>query len=1752
MSPQIGARGNPVSFNFMADGTTAKGLALILDDSIDTLYEAIGNQNKVRSFYNNLYDPSNRGMTTIDTHAVAAALLLPLSSSSPAVYDNFSSFDNKASGNKGTYPIYQEAYERAAAIVGVLPREMQSITWEMVRVFFEPRIKPGKPAEEKAVREDPRHAEVWGAYDRGEITAEEARKRVIKTSIGSKIYDIWTEHDEGKITAEEARAKIVDVVGPPSPLAWAESPFDKTVGWTYDRSGIQLYPHLKRATLKPTISFRIDPPAGSALSREFELLSPEQQAQVSQRVAQSVLFELGGILKTHASEVRATYGADTSGQFRSLSIQLEPGAPVMEAAAIIARVFNQDSVSVLSDTNEAGLTKRRALRIDVNWDAEDSVRSDIWEKVLSKVSRDETGAAPRKRIEKVLTSTTSLVSTFDPADEATVKAEVSELIKGVPGSHELSFDDAYAGDVGQMILEGEPYAGQVDKQGGIRREVRADAALSDAVRALSARANEEFARAIRESASTEPRSYSAEFERYGLSGKRGRHSAQLKAGRVVRGLGRGVVRGGVRNFGDVGLRLKEAWGADECMREFYALNGMDAPTLLELENSKENAQAFADAITAAKKGNASGAAVYVYPVEEYQKMKLFLTADRRAGVAVKPSGDIVSVFNNKAGRGVVHTLLEVAVANGGTMLDCFDTVLPKFYAAHGFRAVARQVWNDEYKPDGWDYEAFKAFNNGRPDVVYMALDPNYFGSYGAQDGTFVTEYDDAVAMQKDAAYAFQGQPNPDVLLQIETPLPGPGERAQTAEQASRYDPFLAVEVAPDPNDAQAVANWEELNAKGKQSVTDKVLPKVLDLIARATGAKFGGHQNQLGGWHGGINPSKAIPVLEGNPLVLAGVVAKVLRQESVMVLSDTEVKGMSKSSVLRIRFTDELNEKQFEERATDLYKNVLDKIIDEENPTVKDKDGNDVPNRLVEGMSATGGVIFSTVKSDDVEKILAGFQKALNGMPYDERVEFFFEDGYSAFPGPITQEEENGKIAYKGRGSEGVPASRYSDFLRAEADKEISDAIAEAKRKPENLRSSDSGAEGQTLKQINIRPEQLPPDVAPQDRLVVLHETTIEKLLKSLKLGGLPMPSLGITKWLRPYSGFGDIALIGTAGMIDPASGTDVYSADAYTVRFPGLEKEVDKDVIHKLVTDITKTAAPYGHSLSEAWLMANLGHKIFGNSDIIDVLEKSPAAQVAFLLEEDVDIAPVEFEPRGGRSHAPGLFRSEAFRKLCEEWLELESPSRKDYLRIGKALNAAARKLPLGAWDGASDFVRLLWLVSDEQPKYLTQFAGLVLGREEVVKSPQFTAQVLNKVKIEEAFSDNEGEFRSWAKRKTKGWLGNPMLRLGGKLVPVTLENVLKAMLLERGRNREAGSQGFSNSEIIAAGARQFESMDEIRANRGQVDDSIESYEKIQAVEKAIDNYERVVTGGAWANGVAARKALVEAAKVKKPTERRLRTALEKAGFDVTQEMLDAGMAAINEVKHAVTMYFEAKPPRAVGFDEFVGAVVPEGTSEEVINALKGYGLEIETYGWKLNAFDRAVKDLSARMQEKRGDVLFQKARQGDENIAGSYNPKTNTLRLTANANPSTFAHEMGHWFLEQSCAAARLPTCSKSFVADLEAMLRSMGVDGLAGWEAADWATRERIHEQWAAHVETYLSEGRAPNAESKPFLRRLAQMIRDFYRAWKTGTDTATRARYRMQFGEEMPDLSPEVRRARPHDRGRGRRARGGKEARPLGPL
>lgn len=79
--------------------------------------------------------------------------------------------------------------------------------------------------------------------------------------------------------------------------------------------------------------------------------------------------------------------------------------------------------------------------------------------------------------------------------------------------------------------------------------------------------------------------------------------------------------------------------------------------------------------------------------------------------------------------------------------------------------------------------------------------------------------------------------------------------------------------------------------------------------------------------------------------------------------------------------------------------------------------------------------------------------------------------------------------------------------------------------------------------------------------LAAVHTLSAEKFLAAVELGGMPMPSVAVTRLDRPYEwgSAGNINLIGKPEMVDPRKGADVYSADAWAGTMPLVERRPKK-----------------------------------------------------------------------------------------------------------------------------------------------------------------------------------------------------------------------------------------------------------------------------------------------------------------------------------------------------------------------------------------------------------------------------------------------------------------------------------------------------------------------------------------------------------------------------------------------------------------
>ena len=191
------------------------------------------------------------------------------------------------------------------------------------------------------------------------------------------------------------------------------------------------------------------------------------------------------------------------------------------------------------------------------------------------------------------------------------------------------------------------------------------------------------------------------------------------------------------------------------------------PGMLKELTGADAAKVFHDAVRAAKEASPKGAAVTLKDIGDYAQegAKLLVTKDKKAGVAVMPDGDVVSVFKHPDApyTGAGPALAASATKAGGTKLDAFDTVLPDMYGKAGYQEVSRLPFDPRFAPEGWNTADFAQFpgktpniptrmkdfrigGEGEPDIVGMVANPP-----GRVSGVQTRTFDDLQTLQRLAA-----------------------------------------------------------------------------------------------------------------------------------------------------------------------------------------------------------------------------------------------------------------------------------------------------------------------------------------------------------------------------------------------------------------------------------------------------------------------------------------------------------------------------------------------------------------------------------------------------------------------------------------------------------------------------------------------------------------------------------------------------------------------------------------------------------------------------------------------------------------------------------------------------------------------------------------------------------------------------------------------------------------------------------------
>lgn len=682
------------------------------------------------------------------------------------------------------------------------------------------------------------------------------------------------------------------------------------------------------------------------------------------------------------------------------------------------------------------------------------------------------------------------------------------------------------------------------------------------------------------------------------------------------------------------------------------------------------------------------------------------------------------------------------------------------------------------------------------------------------------------------------------------------------------------------------------------------------------------------------------------------------------------------------------------------------------------------------------------------------------------------------------------------------------------------------KEKVDNLLSAPNVANEEDLVKLKSENPTYYQTAADKD-LVVYHNVSAGKLREAIKLGGLPMPSLAITKRDIPFGDFGEITLIGDKSMIGPrkSRSNEVFSRDAYTVRKPVVNYEVpakiDSDAFHKKYEETRKFLKKNSIDVGV------INFSFYDGEESLAAMENNIAIKYYYVkkvLKKDIPIKERTVTPpvRGERlfKEYPELIHALKSSKVKEgDFSEVDQAARPYFdemrqdIAMGKGLVGRSKRV-LAKWttnghineEGVKEL--LLRLSTYEEDKKKKPYKEV--DRQDFIKNLRKT--------IEEAGIER---FTTFVRSEFDNLYKDRYLWDNGKKYAFNIDNIVKLMKKYRGTNNEGpGGINYGFNSLLAFLSKKFMSIRDIKNHESLL---APNKKELARYKKAEDMYNRLIDEAAELRGSYGMDLDMDLAELMKDTRDGKK---DLHGFPEDKKFLQHIKDFLREADKVTTDYFEAKPARKVTFDEFSGAVIPKGTSEETVNFLESQGIVVREYDQDVEGDREAkIKELGQKL-----NVYFQNKYQG------SYDRNTNVIELFDGANESTVIHEGAHMFLSMlenmsQMSEENVATYFNGDTAKARAALKSMQGDlsTIRSWAAFSedhlseykgtilekeftkyaediragkaGAMERWMQERFARGFEKYLMDGSAPTKEMQGVFRRFKKWLTDIYKTAKS---------------------------------------------------
>ena len=529
-----------------------------------------------------------------------------------------------------------------------------------------------------------------------------------------------------------------------------------------------------------------------------------------------------------------------------------------------------------------------------------------------------------------------------------------------------------------------------------------------------------------------------------------------------------------------------------------------------------------------------------------------------------------------------------------------------------------------------------------------------------------------------------------------------------------------------------------------------------------------------------------------------------------------------------------------------------------------------------------------------------------------------------------------------------------------------------------------------------------PVEVDSQKDLVAVHNLTEGNLREALELGGLPSPSIAVVKAQEGHTKYGPISLVFNSDTIDPMvnRANRIYGSDAWTPTRPNVEYEVHADKAVKLNSELAQLSRQTagGAFARGNVLSGTLDMEASGKSpkQLAESLSRNDAVKAAYLADKGETVQVVtkqevrftESQKKRYEKIMEALGGEAALRDIVES--DVVNGNHDKSNAVLNEVREAEKSWAMEefGWSEEKAQTKADRLIAPMLRARLENAYEYVTTKDMAGKTVQDTEAMQKELQQKAPDADVE----EWLLPKMEGILGkkgirnekDPYTRTGNRRSfaqlhnPYTLQNLVEAMNQQNARGE--GAWGLSANTLMSTATAEYQNLDEVRADKGRLQQMPEEEYKT-LLEQADGQIEEVIsrirqeTAAHSDSGYGEREILGEIllrAAQGKQTMAAVSKAFSKEGYAISRETAKQIVALYKTIADIPTGYFEAKPQRAVEFDEVRAAIVPDNASAALLDSLKEKGVTVYEY----KAGDDAQR---TKVLNQVPNVRFQMAEQAD-----------------------------------------------------------------------------------------------------------------------------------------------------------------------------